>query len=71
MSNDGLQDAIDEIRSVAEFDRRKRQRQAFINQEYAELNGDIIGNIEELPLWAQAYIKALRTALYDTTAEIR
>jgi len=60
-----LQDAIDEIKDLAERDRLAREREAYINDDFICLTGAIVGKLADLPLWAQAYIKDMRAKLWD------
>lgn len=55
-----LDDVIEEMRAVSEADRLRQEREAFIEDKDIVLNGYVLGRLEDLPLWAQSYIKWLR-----------
>jgi len=61
-----MQDLIDEVRALSEYDRLKHERTAYIEDEnILFVDGALIGKMSELPLWAQAYIKDLRAKVWD------
>jgi hypothetical protein len=54
-----------ELRAIHEEDDRNIQRDDFVNSEDLILGSHVIGYLRDLPPWAQACIKELRSKLWD------
>ena len=54
-----------ELRAAREQDTHDVSREAFVNDADLTLAGQVIGYLRDLPPWAQACIKELRSKLWD------
>lgn len=63
--------AIQEIREVREAKRLQEEHERFVDNPDCTIAHFLVGNLTELPMWAQAYIKTLRENVWSLVSDAK
>jgi hypothetical protein len=70
MTKSDFSKAIEEISRLAAYDRYDYDQKEHVENDDCLVGGQVVGRLSELPTWAQAYIKSLRSREFSATHEV-